>query len=268
MIFVKRFCLLLTFLLAGLVCQRVSAQESSGQVDSLVSLLSAKSLRQVEENGIQYRKVIGPARFFHNNTYLICDTAYWYLNTEIIDALGNVKILQNETVLTGDSLRYIVNEDLAQFRGHLVQLEDKDHNVLRTRHLDYNTKDSVAVFNFGDQARDYTFDLAGKLDGDELYARELWRGAEGKLDGTVLTGTVPAKDAAVYQIAPLAYDVIEEESAQTEIPTEEIPDRPETVEEKTTAHTVPILIGVGIAAVVGIAAGIFIGKTRTGRKQK
>ena len=150
----KRFCLLLTFLLAGLVCQRVSAQETSGQVDSLVSLLSAKSLRQVEENGIQYRKVIGPARFFHNNTYLICDTAYWYLNTEIIDALGNVKILQNETVLTGDSLRYIVNEDLAQFRGHLVQLEDKDHNVLRTRHLDYNTKDSVAVFNFGGALKD------------------------------------------------------------------------------------------------------------------
>ena len=33
-------------------------------------------------------------------------------------------------------------------------------------------------------------------------------------------------------------------------------------------NTVPILIGVGIAAVVGIAAGIFIGKTRTGRKLK
>ena len=154
MISVKRFCLLLTFLLAALFCQKVSAQEKSGQVDSLVSLLSAKSLRQVEENGIQYRKVIGPARFFHNNTYLICDTAYWYLNTEIIDALGNVKILQNETVLTGDSLRYIVNEDLAQFRGHLVQLEDKDHNVLRTRHLDYNTKDSVAVFNYGGALKD------------------------------------------------------------------------------------------------------------------
>ncbi|MBR1433987.1 MAG: hypothetical protein IJ584_02620 [Bacteroidales bacterium] len=150
----KRLSLLLTVILAMLCGQRVSAQENSGQVDSLVSLLSAKSLRQVEENGIQYRKVIGPARFFHNNTYLICDTAYWFLNTEIIDAIGNVKILQNETVLTGDSLRYIVNSDLAQFRGHLVQLEDKDHNVLRTRHLDYNTKDSVAVFNYGGALKD------------------------------------------------------------------------------------------------------------------
>ena len=150
----KRLSLLLTVILAMLCGQRVSAQENSGQVDSLVSLLSAKSLRQVEENGIQYRKVIGPARFFHNNTYLICDTAYWFLNTEIIDAIGNVKILQNETALTGDSLRYIVNSDLAQFRGHLVQLEDKDHNVLRTRHLDYNTKDSVAVFNYGGALKD------------------------------------------------------------------------------------------------------------------
>lgn len=121
--------------------------------DSLVSLLSAQSMQLLEEDGVPFRKVTGPARFFHNDTYLLCDTALWNVNTDVIDAMGNVKILQNETVLSSDRLTYLINEDLAQFRGNLVQLEDKDHNVLRTRNLDYNTRDSVGVFRDGGSMR-------------------------------------------------------------------------------------------------------------------
>ena len=108
----------------------------------------------MDVEGASYRKVVGPARFLHNDTYLICDTAYWNVQTEIIDAWGNVSLLQEETVLTSDKLTYIVNQDLAQFRGTVVQLTDKDHNTLRTRYLDYNTKDSVAVFMNGGSMRD------------------------------------------------------------------------------------------------------------------
>ena len=108
----------------------------------------------VDVKGASYRKIVGPARFLHNDTYLLCDTALWNVETRIIEAWGNVSILQEETVLTSDKLTYIIDNDLAQFRGTLVQLEDKDHNTLRTRHLDYNTKDSVAVFQKGGAMRD------------------------------------------------------------------------------------------------------------------
>jgi hypothetical protein len=76
------------------------------------------------------------------------------VDTKVIDAWGNVSILQDETVLTSDNLKYLVDQDLAQFRGSVVQLTDKDHNTLRTRHLDYNTADSVAVFQNGGAMRD------------------------------------------------------------------------------------------------------------------
>ena len=127
---------------------------AQGQKDSLVVLVSSKSAQLVDVDGASYRKVVGPARFLHNDTYLLCDTAYWNVETEIIDAWGHVSILQEETVLTSDKLTYLVKEDLAQFRGSVVQLTDKDHNTLRTRHLDYNTKDSVAVFMNGGAMRD------------------------------------------------------------------------------------------------------------------
>ena len=145
---------ILTSVLALVAGVSLSAQQKKEQEDSLVVLLSAKSAQMVDIEGASYRKVVGPARFLHNDTYLLCDTALWNVETKIINAWGNVSILQEETVLTSEKLTYLIDEDLAQFRGTLVQLEDKDHNTLRTRHLDYNTKDSVGVFMNGGAMRD------------------------------------------------------------------------------------------------------------------
>ena len=145
-------------LIAGLIFLsmffRLSAQEKGSQVDSLVRLLSAQAMELIEKDGVDYRKVTGPARFLHNDTFLICDTALWNVRTNEIFAISNVKILQDQTVLTGDKLTYYVDRDLAEFRGSLVQLEDKDHNVLRTEFLDYNTRDSVAIFFNGGSMKD------------------------------------------------------------------------------------------------------------------
>ena len=145
----RTFLIILAFMASlPLFAQR---QESN---DSLVWLMSAKSAKMVDLHGASYSKVTGPARFLHNGTYLLCDTALWNVETKVIDAWGHVSIIQDQTVLTSDKLTYLVEQDLAQFRGSVVQLTDKDHNTLRTRHLDYNTKDSVAIFMNGGSMRD------------------------------------------------------------------------------------------------------------------
>lgn len=137
--------------LLGTAAVSVRAQERK---DSLVTLVSAKSAQLIERGGESFRKVTGPARFLHNNTYLLCDSALWNVTTNIIDAVGHVQIIQDRTRLSSGSLQYVVDDDLAKFRGGLVQLEDKDKNTLRTRYLDYNTKDSVAIFQNGASMRD------------------------------------------------------------------------------------------------------------------
>ena len=140
--------------MSGAQGQNKSGGNGDKEKDSLVYLLSSKSAQTIVIDGVNYRKVIGPARFLHNDTYLLCDTALWNVDEKYIDAWGNVSVLQEETVLTSDNLKYLVDEDLAQFRGSVVQLVDKDYNTLRTRHLDYNTADSVAVFQNGGAMRD------------------------------------------------------------------------------------------------------------------
>lgn len=129
-------------------------QERQEPEDSVVTLISSKAAQLLEINGQSYRKVVGPARFLHNDTYLLCDTALWNVDTRIIDAIGNVRIIQQETELQSDKMVYHIDLDLAEFRGNVVQLRDKDNNILRTRNLDYNTKDSVAVFRGGGSMKD------------------------------------------------------------------------------------------------------------------
>lgn len=143
--------------LAAILFAAISLQlpaKDNKDEDKFVRLMSAKSVRLIEIDGRPFRKAEGPARFLHNNTWLICDTALWDVDKQIINALGNVKIEQENTELTSDSLVYVVETNMAKFRGALVQLRDKDNNTLRTHFLDYNTKDSVAVFHAGGAMRD------------------------------------------------------------------------------------------------------------------
>ena len=148
----KSFIALAIILPALMLPPVLRAQEQ--QEDSLVRLDYAQTAELLEIDGQNVRKVVGPAQFFHNNTYLLCDTALWNIDTKIIDAIGNVSIIQDGTELTSEKMVYRISLNLAEFRGQVVQLEDKDHNMLRTRHLDYNTKDSVAVFSGGGSMRD------------------------------------------------------------------------------------------------------------------
>ena len=149
-------------LFAVLLCDVSRGQETR---DSLVRLLSADMARLVELNGKPYRKVVGDAVFLHNDTYLKCDSAYWNVEDEYIDAIGHIVIEQENTVLTGDSIRYIIPKNTAKFRGHLVELVDRDSNVLRTNYLDYNTKDSVAFFYRGGAMKDDDGNIIESLTG-------------------------------------------------------------------------------------------------------
>ena len=88
--------------------------------ESKVQLISAQSAQLMEKDGQDFRKVVGPAKFYHNKTYLLCDTALWNVSTNIIDAMGHVRIIQDQTTLTSETLQYVVDEDMAKFRGSLV----------------------------------------------------------------------------------------------------------------------------------------------------
>jgi len=131
----------------------LSAQKQSDK-DSLFRLIQADRAEQYEQFGMQYRLVKGHARFLHNDTYLLCDSASWNVDAKFIEAFGNVQLIQNKTMLKSEEMQYWIDESRAQFRGQIVELLDKDGNTLRTDRLTYNTKDSLAVFDYGGALKD------------------------------------------------------------------------------------------------------------------
>lgn len=160
----KNYRRLIAALAALLAVLPVSAQKSTEQKDSLIRLVKASSLHIEEEFGTNYRKAYD-ATFLHNGTYLICDTANWNVDLKVINAIGHVQILQDETSLVSDKLDYYIDEDRAEFRGSVVELKNKENNVLRTRYLDYNTKDSVALFFKGAAMRSKDGQIIESIEG-------------------------------------------------------------------------------------------------------
>ena len=120
----------------------------------LVRLIDAESFKRSQtDSGVVIitvvRKPLKSAEFEHNGATILCDTAYWNQGQNYFDAIGNVKIIQNETTLTSDFIHYDGATSIAQVRGRIVELIDRDKNRLRTHNLDYNTRDSVAHFFSG-----------------------------------------------------------------------------------------------------------------------
>ena len=124
------------------------------KADSVISLLNAEWAKLTKIGFSNYRLIKGPAAFYHNGAYLFCDSAAWNIDREVIKAYGRVRLTQDNTVLRSDSLTYLIQEDLAQFRGPLVEVFDNEGDTLRTNNLDYNTKDSLAIFRGGGAMKD------------------------------------------------------------------------------------------------------------------
>ena len=91
----------------------------------------------------------GNVRFRHDNALLYCDSAYFYEGANSLDAFGNVRIVQGDTLfIYSDLLYYDGNVKLARLR-HNVRMVNKK-TTLTTDSLNYNR-----VANLGEQKQKY-----------------------------------------------------------------------------------------------------------------
>ena len=67
---------IMLFLLAAAVAAIPLSAQNDGQKENMVRLLQGKSIQIItDEDGRSDRKAVD-ATFLHNDTYLLCDTAY------------------------------------------------------------------------------------------------------------------------------------------------------------------------------------------------
>jgi lipopolysaccharide export system protein LptA len=100
-------------------------------------------------------------QFKQKNTLMFCDTAYQYLDRNHIEAYGNIRFIENDSVtLVGDTLFYNGNTKLAELWGNVV-LQDQEKTV-RTRRLNYDMHRRVAYYYEGGTVYDRQSNLTSE----------------------------------------------------------------------------------------------------------
>ena len=114
------------------------------QKKSVVNLIKSKESYGVKINGKDLIKVY-QGTFRQDFSTLTSDSAYFYVQENLVDAFGHVVINQGDTLnIYSDKLHYDGNTKIALLTDN-VKMVDKDA-VLTTNHLNYNTATRIGTY--------------------------------------------------------------------------------------------------------------------------
>ncbi len=95
----------------------------------------------------------GNVIFRHENALMYCDSAYFYPNSNSLDAFGNIRMVQGDTIfIYGNFLYYDGNTKLARLRKN-VRMENRK-TVLTTDSMNYDRMMNLAYYYTGGKIQD------------------------------------------------------------------------------------------------------------------
>ncbi len=110
-----------------------------------VFLENADILKANEYISRDYQVLKGNVRFRRGDMYMFCDSAYFYAETSSLDAFGNVRMTQGDTLwVYSDVLHYYGDQGVAELRSN-VRLENSSTTLL-TDALDYEINSNVGYY--------------------------------------------------------------------------------------------------------------------------
>lgn len=115
-----------------------------------VRLEEADVLRLGKKDGVQYQRLIGNVVLKQNETTIYCDSAHFYRKENSVEAFGNVRIVEGDSItITGQRLVYNGDDKTAKFRRNVV-FTKLATATLYTNYLDYARPTNLAhYFNGG-----------------------------------------------------------------------------------------------------------------------
>lgn len=121
------------------------AQVGGGPPTDKVELLHADSLVGVNQPGQIIRKIYNNVRFRQKGVLMYCDLAIQNVTTNIIEAYGNVRLIQGDTIsVRSDTMFYYGNTRQADLHSHVIMRDRK--MTLTTSQLEYDMLSGVAHY--------------------------------------------------------------------------------------------------------------------------
>ena len=117
----------------------------SSSADKIELLPGSDSLVGVNIPGQVVRKIYNNVRFRQKGVLMYCDLAVQNVTTNVIEAYGNVRLVQGDTInVRGDTMFYYGNNRQANLRGNVVMRDRK--MTLTTAQLDYDMLSGIAHY--------------------------------------------------------------------------------------------------------------------------
>ncbi len=150
-----RLLLFLLSILFLLSTMDVSAQKK-------IKLEKAGNLTGKRTNGVNYTILTDNVKFTHKGTIFYCDSAILVKKTNYLDAFGNVKIIDGDSItVTAQTLHYDGNTKIAKLRTNVV-LTKLNQMQLFTDYLDYDRNTKIATYFNNGKVVDSTNVLTSK----------------------------------------------------------------------------------------------------------
>lgn len=155
------------------------------QAQNKVRIIHADSITGGTFNGSRIQKILGNVHLKMNNFEMYADSAYKFVNKNVVKAYGNIEINTKNQMIWADSLTYFSNTNFCKFRGRVIIKSDS--STLFGRVVNYQFKSEIGHFLDGVRLKD----SKGILTADRGF---FYR----KADSAVFRGNVQLKDSLKY----------------------------------------------------------------------
>ncbi|MFK7953383.1 MAG: OstA-like protein [Ekhidna sp.] len=104
----------------------------------------ADDLFEFRKDGEKVRRLEGNVVFAQETSTMYCDSSYYYVKENIMEAFGHVKIVDDSVTITSDKLIYNGTDRTSKLRDNVVYT--KGEQKLVTNFLDYNMDTEVGNY--------------------------------------------------------------------------------------------------------------------------
>lgn len=148
---------LLSIVLLCMITLSVSAQKKTDSTTK-VEIVSARSLVHVTTDSGEIDKLIDTVVVKQGETFMYCDSAYFSLAKNTMEAFGNVRVVQPGSEAQSDYMRYVGNQKTGFMKGNVMLTDGRSH--LWSEDLTYNTGTKIGVYTQGGTLQDSTTTLS------------------------------------------------------------------------------------------------------------
>lgn len=147
--FIYTACIMFCALLTGIPA---SAQKNTTDSTNKIEILQSGLLRHVQTDSGEINKLLDSVIMKQGETIMYCDSAYFNLAKNSMEAFGNVHVIQPGSEAQSDYMRYVGDKKMGYMKGNVMLTDGKSN--LWSEEVDYDVANKIGTYTQGGTLQD------------------------------------------------------------------------------------------------------------------